>query len=86
MSVTQHIFSIVANFLLSFFKVASSSEDSLLVRKNTIRGITKRVELRNVVHLVMKNISNSGNPVCKNMFQVSKIVLKKMSQCCSNAF
>ena len=49
MSVTQHIFSIVASLLLSFFKVASSSKDSLLVRKNTIRGITKRVQLRNVV-------------------------------------
>ena len=36
--------------------------------------------------LVMKNIWNSGNPVCKIMSQVFKIVLKKMSQCCSNAF
>ena len=40
--------------------------------------ITKTVELKNFVRLVMKNIWSSFNPVWKNMLQVHKISYKQI--------
>ena len=55
---------------------STPSEDYILFRKNTSLEITKTAELKNVALLVTK----------KNMNQVCKIMFKKLSQFCSNAF
>ena len=59
-----------------------ASEDCLLNRKNTSLEITKTLEIKNVVLLVMKNIWNLYNSFNKS----AKIRSSKLFQCCSNAF
>ena len=53
--------------LASYLLQSTPSEDCLLIRKNTSLEITKTVELKIVMLLVMKNIWSSVKPLCKNM-------------------
>ena len=63
---------------LLIFSGGNLSEDCLLIIKNTSQEITKTLELKNVMLLVMKNIWSSVKPVCKNLFQDRKITFKQI--------
>ena len=65
--------------LASYFLQSAPSENCLLIRMNTIVEITKTFEPKNVMPLIMENIWSSVNPLCKNLSQISKIMLTQTS-------
>ena len=59
-------------------KVIFQWQICLLFRKNTSYEITKTVKLKNVMLIVMKKISGSAKPMCKNISQVCKNTFKQI--------